>query len=76
MLATCLKTDNLPLTVMGLCPLLLVSSSTLNAMVMGSVFFYGVGTEQSFFIDDETFNSFHYAITHYSIANSLCRYFS
>ncbi len=39
MLATCLKTDNLPLTVMGLCPLLLVSSSTLNAMVMGSVFF-------------------------------------
>ena len=39
MLATCLKTDNLPLAVMGLCPLLLVSTSTLNAMVMGSVFF-------------------------------------
>ena len=39
MLATCLKTDNLPLAVMGLCPLLLVSTSTLNAMVMGSIFF-------------------------------------
>jgi len=39
MLATCLKTDNLPLVVMGLCPLLLVSTSTLNAMVIGSIFF-------------------------------------
>ena len=39
MLATCLKTDNLPLAVMGLCPLLVVSTSTLDAMVMGGVFF-------------------------------------
>lgn len=39
MLATCLKTDNLPLTVMGLCPLLLVSSTTINTMVMGCIFF-------------------------------------
>ena len=38
MLATCLKTDNLPLVIMGICPLLIVSTSTLNAMVMGSVF--------------------------------------
>ena len=39
MLTTCLKTDNLPLTIMGLCPLLLVTTSTVNAMVMGIVFF-------------------------------------
>ena len=39
MLGTCLKTDNLPLAVMGLCPLLLVSSTTINAMVMGCIFF-------------------------------------
>ena len=39
MLATCLKTDNLPLAIMGICPLLIVATSTLNAMVMGSVFF-------------------------------------
>jgi len=38
MLSTCLKTDNLPLTIMGLCPLLLVTTSTLNAVVMGSIF--------------------------------------
>lgn len=38
MLATCLKTDNLPLAIMGICPLLIVSTSTLNAMVMGGVF--------------------------------------
>ena len=38
MLSTCLKTDNLPLTIMGLCPLLLVTNSTLNAVVMGSIF--------------------------------------
>jgi len=39
MLSTCLKTDNLPLTIMGLCPLLLVTTSTLNALAMGSIFF-------------------------------------
>ena len=39
MLSTCLKTDNLPITIMGLCPLLLVTNSTLNAVVMGSIFF-------------------------------------
>jgi H+/Na+-translocating ferredoxin:NAD+ oxidoreductase subunit E len=39
MLTTCLKTDNLPLTIMGLCPLLLVTTSTLSAVVMGSMFF-------------------------------------
>ena len=39
MLTACLKTDNLPLTIMGLCPLLLVTTSTLNAVVMGSMFF-------------------------------------
>jgi len=39
MLTTYMKTDNLPLTIMGLCPLLLVSTSTLNAVVMGGVFF-------------------------------------
>jgi len=39
MLSTCLKTDNLPLTIMGLCPLLLVTTSTVNAVVMGSIFF-------------------------------------
>ena len=39
MLNTCLKPDNLPLTIMGLCPLLLVTNSTLNAIVMGSIFF-------------------------------------
>ncbi len=38
MLSACLKTDNLPLTIMGLCPLLLVTTSTLNAVVMGSIF--------------------------------------
>ena len=38
MLSTCLKPDNLPLTIMGLCPLLLVSTSTVNAVVMGGVF--------------------------------------
>jgi electron transport complex protein RnfE len=38
MLNTCLKTDNLPLTIMGLCPLLIVTTSTLNAVVMGSIF--------------------------------------
>jgi len=38
MLNTYLKTDNLPLTIMGLCPLLLVTNSTLNAVVMGSIF--------------------------------------
>ncbi len=38
MLTTCMKTDNLPLTIMGLCPLLLVSTSALNAVVMGSIF--------------------------------------
>jgi len=38
MLNTYLKTDNLPLTIMGLCPLLLVTNSTLNAIVMGSIF--------------------------------------
>ena len=38
MLNICLKTDNLPLTIMGLCPLLLVANSTLNAVVMGSIF--------------------------------------
>ncbi len=38
MLTTCMKTDNLPLTIMGLCPLLLVSTSALNAVVMGGIF--------------------------------------
>jgi len=38
MLSTCLKSDNLPLTIMGLCPLLLVTTSTLNALFMGSIF--------------------------------------
>lgn len=33
-----MKTDNLPLTIMGLCPLLLVSTSVLNAVVMGGIF--------------------------------------
>ena len=36
---TCLKTDNLHLAIIGLCPLLVVTTSTLNAMVMGSIFF-------------------------------------
>jgi len=39
MLTTCLKTDNLPLTIMGLCPLLFVTTSTVNATVMGIIFF-------------------------------------
>ena len=39
MLTTCLKTDNLHLAIIGLCPLLVVTTSTLNAMVMGSIFF-------------------------------------
>lgn len=39
MLSTCLKTDNLPLTIMGLCPLLIVTTSTVNALAMGSIFF-------------------------------------
>lgn len=39
MLSTCLKPDNLPLTIMGLCPLLIVATSTCNALVMGSIFF-------------------------------------
>ena len=38
MLNTCLKPDNLPLTIMGLCPLLIVTTSTVNAMVMGSIY--------------------------------------
>ena len=38
MLTSYMKADNLPLTIMGLCPLLLVSTSTLNAVVMGGVF--------------------------------------
>lgn len=39
MLTTCLKTDNLHLAIIGLCPLLVVTTSTLNAIVMGSIFF-------------------------------------
>lgn len=39
MLTTCLKTDNLYLAILGLCPLLIVATSTLNAIVMGSIFF-------------------------------------
>ncbi len=38
MLAKCLKTDNLPLIIMGLCPLLLVTTSAINAITMGGVF--------------------------------------
>lgn len=38
MLMTCLKTDNLPLTVVGLCPLLMVANSMFSAMIMGTVF--------------------------------------
>jgi electron transport complex protein RnfE len=38
MLSTCLKPDNLPLTIMGLCPLLIVTTSTFNALIMGSIF--------------------------------------
>jgi len=38
MLTTCLKTNNLPLTIMGICPLLLVTTSASSAMVMGGVF--------------------------------------
>ena len=38
MLSSCLKTDNLPLTIMGLCPLLIVTTSTVNAVVMGCIF--------------------------------------
>ena len=38
MLTTCLKTNNLPFTIMGVCPLLLVTTSTISAMVMGGVF--------------------------------------
>jgi len=38
MLSTCLKPDNLPLTIMGLSPLLIVTTSTVNAIVMGSIF--------------------------------------
>ncbi len=38
MLRTYPKTDNLPVIVMGLCPLLLVTTSILNAIFMGSIF--------------------------------------
>ncbi len=38
MLTTCFKIDRLPLAVMGVCPLLIVSATTLQAMVMGGVF--------------------------------------
>ena len=38
MLTTCLKTDNLPFTIMGLCPLLLVTTSATNGMAMASIF--------------------------------------
>ncbi len=38
MLNTCLKPDNLPLTIMGLSPLLVVTTSTVNALAMGSIF--------------------------------------
>ncbi len=37
-MTTCLKTENLPLLVIGLCPLLLVAASTLNALLMGGLF--------------------------------------
>lgn len=39
MQTTCLKTENLPLLIIGLCPLLFVTTSTVNALLMGGIFF-------------------------------------
>ena len=39
MLSNCLKTDNLPLTIMGLCPLLIVATSLPGSVMMGGMFF-------------------------------------